>query len=83
MLQSRLLGDIDRWTTTIMTWSRLQGELEHRSYPGHLLKSTTRKEVVQMRDEQPGADTKDKKRKRDVDSDEELREISEENAKKG
>lgn len=30
MLQSRLLGDKNQWTSAVMTWSRLQGELTGR-----------------------------------------------------
>lgn len=30
VLQSRLLGDINEWTSAVMTWSRLQGELAGR-----------------------------------------------------
>lgn len=89
VLQSRLLGDIDQWTSTVMTWSHLQRELENRSCPVNLLKGGTREEivhcgnVVQMSDEQSGAVTTEKKRKRDDDSDEALTEKSEENARKG
>lgn len=30
MLQSRILGDGNQWTSAVMTWSRLQGELADR-----------------------------------------------------
>ncbi|XP_044070884.1 THUMP domain-containing protein 2 isoform X2 [Siniperca chuatsi] len=30
VLQSRLLGDRNQWTSAVMTWSRLQGELAYR-----------------------------------------------------
>lgn len=82
MLQSRLLGDIDQWTSAVMTWSHLQRELEHRSYPVNLLNASTREELVQFRnffqmsDVQSGADTTEKKRKRDDDCDDALTEKS-------
>lgn len=67
LLQSRLLGDIDQWTSTVMTWSRLQRELKHRSYPVNRLKGSTREEIVQCRnvvemsDEQSGYNRKEEK----------------------
>lgn len=33
MLQAKLLGDRDQWTSAVMTWRRLQGELAHRKTP--------------------------------------------------
>lgn len=30
VLQAKLLGDRDQWTSAVMTWRRLQGELAHR-----------------------------------------------------
>lgn len=67
LLQSRLLGDIDQWTSTVMTWSRLQRELKHRSYAVNRLKGSTREEIVQCRnvvemsDEQSGYNRKEEK----------------------
>lgn len=48
-LQSRLLGDIDQWTSTVMTWSHLQRELETRLDPVNLLKGSTREDIEQWR----------------------------------
>lgn len=87
VLQSRLLGDIDQWTSTVMTWSHLQRELERSSYPVNPLKDGEENvqsgNVLQRSDEQSAPDTTEKKRKRDDDSDDALTEKSEQNAKKG
>lgn len=72
VLQSRLLGDIEQWTSAVMTWSRLQREMVCRSYPVKLSKGSTREEsVVQMSSEPSGTEAAEKKRKRDDDGDEE------------
>ncbi|XP_029927182.1 THUMP domain-containing protein 2 [Myripristis murdjan] len=34
-LQSRLIGERSEWTSAVMTWSRLQGELAHRRIAVH------------------------------------------------
>ncbi|XP_011601405.1 THUMP domain-containing protein 2 [Takifugu rubripes] len=68
-LQSRLLGDIEQWTSAVRTWTRLQREMVYRSYPVRLSKGSTREDsVVQKRNEPSGTG---KKRKRDDDVDEE------------
>lgn len=80
-LQSRLLGDKDQWTSTVMTWRYLQRELVHRPYPVNPSEGSAREEcrdVVQISFEQTGAT--EKKRKSEGDA---LIGKSEENAKKG
>uniref|UniRef100_H3CWS2 THUMP domain-containing protein n=1 Tax=Tetraodon nigroviridis TaxID=99883 RepID=H3CWS2_TETNG len=85
VLQSRLLGDADPWTSSVLTWRRLQGALEHSSYSVNRLKGRTgeKSDDVRMSGEQSGADTTERKRKRDEDSDDAGTEKSEEHAKKG
>lgn len=84
ILQSRLLGDIDQWTSAVLTWSRLQGALEHRLCSVNRLNGSTGEKtvpcrnVVQLSDEPSGGNTTEKKRKRDDDSDD-----AEDNANKG
>lgn len=104
-LQSRLLGDKNQWTSTVMTWSRLQRELAHKrttvNTPTTAVGLTTDREEGRRSEEeekcnvesrkstggqieasgngrqrsvaQNGAQTLEKKRKRDGEGDEEER----------
>ncbi|KAM7385322.1 hypothetical protein PAMP_001410 [Pampus punctatissimus] len=68
VLQSRLFGDINEWTSAVMTWSHLQGELAGRrttvNIPSTSLKRRRKKEEGRESEEQ---------RKEEEKCDEELR----------
>lgn len=56
VLQSRLLGDRDQWTSAVMTWRRLQGELAQRrttvNTPSTALGATTKREEGRRSEEE-------------------------------
>ncbi|XP_035462355.2 THUMP domain-containing protein 2 isoform X2 [Scophthalmus maximus] len=54
VLQSRLLGDGARWTSAVLTWSRLQRELAHRGTTVNT--SSAAQSVVSKREEGRGSE---------------------------
>ncbi|XP_049456949.1 THUMP domain-containing protein 2 isoform X2 [Epinephelus fuscoguttatus] len=60
VLQSRLLGDSNQWTSAVMTWSRLQGELAARrttAKPQSTTLGMTRKREGDRGSEEPQSET--------------------------
>ncbi|KAL7383927.1 hypothetical protein ABVT39_020811 [Epinephelus coioides] len=60
VLQSRLLGDSNQWTSAVMTWSRLQGELAARrttAKPQSTTLGVTRKREGGSWSEEPQSET--------------------------
>ncbi|TDH01530.1 hypothetical protein EPR50_G00181000 [Perca flavescens] len=74
VLQSRVLGDKNHWTSAVMTWSHLQGELEGRrttvNPPGTALEVTMKREEGSRIEEQRGKEEEkcdeEKKSKRET-----------------